>query len=194
MRWQALQWHELQSLWLWLGLRWLSMDVLKRWHAQVDAQVEPQATADRTWLDGFLFDSSCDRWGGKTGRTHKQIAIALKPGAWRKAGLATVVSKMANGGGERKQLASLEPAASPLRSLTSLARCSSTRDPQSPNTYTRRPSAYTPSHCGQGSRGAAPPRVLGPWRAPTCVNGQAEPAQHPDCFRWNMQSTLFGAA
>ena len=76
MRWQALQWHELQSLWLWLGLRWLSMDVLKRWHARVDAQVEPQATADRTWLDGFLFDSisrpsaSCEV-GGKN-RPHSQ--------------------------------------------------------------------------------------------------------------------------
>ena len=36
---------------------------------------------------------------------YKQIAIALKPGRWRKAGLATVVSKMVKGGGERKPVA-----------------------------------------------------------------------------------------
>ena len=31
---------------------------------------------------------------------YKQIAIALKPGAWRRAGLATVLIKMGEGGGE----------------------------------------------------------------------------------------------
>ena len=42
---------------------------------------------------------------------YKQIAIALKPGAWRKAGLATVVGKMAKGGGERQPVVTTLPAA-----------------------------------------------------------------------------------
>ena len=40
---------------------------------------------------------------------YKQIAIALKPGAWRKAGLATVISKMVDGGGERDEVEVPEP-------------------------------------------------------------------------------------
>ena len=35
---------------------------------------------------------------------YKQIAIALKPGAWRDAGLATVALKMSEGGGERRPI------------------------------------------------------------------------------------------
>ena len=40
---------------------------------------------------------------------YKQIAIALKPGAWRMAGLATIVSKMADGSGEREMVEVKEP-------------------------------------------------------------------------------------
>jgi hypothetical protein len=39
---------------------------------------------------------------------YKQIAIALKPGAWRAAGLATVALKMGEGGGERQPIELME--------------------------------------------------------------------------------------
>ena len=39
---------------------------------------------------------------------YKQIAIALKPGAFRAAGLATVIGKMGEGGGERRPLDSYD--------------------------------------------------------------------------------------
>jgi hypothetical protein len=44
---------------------------------------------------------------------YKQIAIALKPGAWRRAGLATVLIKMGEGGGERQPVNVLELMAPP---------------------------------------------------------------------------------
>ena len=50
-----------------------------------------------------------DRRRAQAGRVgdanvYKQIAVALKPGAWRKAGLATIVPKLAQGGGERRPI------------------------------------------------------------------------------------------
>ena len=75
----------------------------------VDDDPRGACTFDDMWNEG---------WTPKhllTGEAniYKQIAIALKPGAWRKAGLATVIRKMSDGGGERTPIGdeSLLPAA-----------------------------------------------------------------------------------